>query len=227
MPKAAAVKLPETMGMQEYDRSASFISAERRIQIDRFIRKEDANRSLFGELLARAMICRDLGVPNRDVHFVKNNYGKPLLFGHEEFHFNISHSGCWVVMIWDQNAVGIDIEQIQEIDLEIARRFFSPLENKDLISKPESERKEYFYDLWTLKESYIKALGTGLSTPLDSFSIRIKDNDKFMLDPDWESCRFTQFEIDPEYKLSVCSLGNHQPASIQIHDYKDLIDNLA
>lgn len=226
MPKVAALKLPMTMGMQEFDRSISYISAERRNQMNRFVRKEDAHRSLFGELLTRSVICGELGLLNQEVHFAKNDYGKPMLLGHEEFHFNVSHSGCWVVMIRGQSTVGVDIEQIQETDLEIARRFFSPLEYKDLMSRPESERNTYFYDLWTLKESYIKALGTGLSTSLDSFSIRLKENDQFMLEPNGESCQFTQFEIDPAYKLSACSLGNDQPTSIQIYDYRDLINHL-
>lgn len=227
MSKVAAVKLPDTIGIQEYDRCASFISEERRTQNKRFIRKEDANRSLFAELLPRAMICRDLGVRNRDIQFVKNKYGKPLLFGHEDFHFNISHSGTWVVMIWGHNNVGIDIEKIQKNDLGIARRFFAPLEYDDLLLQSETERMEYFYDLWTLKESYIKAIGTGLSTPLDSFSIRMKDDHKFLLEDNSESCQFLQFEIDPEYKLSACIFGNHLPTSIQLLDYNELINHLA
>ncbi|WP_422657551.1 4'-phosphopantetheinyl transferase family protein [Paenibacillus sp. EC2-1] len=226
MSAIVAVKLPVTMEIQEYERSISYISVERRNQLDRFARQEDAYRSLFGELLVRAVICQELGLLNEEIHFVKNDYGKPMLLGHEDFNYNISHSGCWVVMIRGQGAVGIDIEMIQKSDLEIARRFFSPLEFNDLISRPESERNTYFYDLWTLKESYIKAIGTGLSTPLDSFSIRLKEN-HFMLETNDEGCKFTQFDIDPAYKLSACSLGTPLPASIQIYDYKDLVNHLA
>lgn len=220
------LQIPHTLEQHEYDFLASCISTERREQLSRFVYKEDAYRSLFAESLARAMIIRNLGMLNRDIHFASNPYGKPYLHGRINFHFNISHSGCWVVMIWGEEVVGIDIERIKEIDIGVAERFFSAEEYIDLVSKPGTERQEYFYDLWTLKESYIKALGTGLSTKLDTFSIRVLDADRIILNQDRVPYRFKQYKIDSKYKLSACSFSNQLPKSIQHYHYKNLIDDM-
>src|SRR5690606_23970266 len=58
---------------------------------------------------------------------------------------------------------------------DLARRFFSPAEVEWLGSLPETRVREAFLDLWTLKESVLKAIGTGLATPLKSFTIEIDE----------------------------------------------------
>lgn len=225
MAKIVAVKVPKKLEEDKFEQLASYISIERREQLGRFIRKEDAYRSLFGELLARSVIMDEMKMLNQHISFRKNLYGKPMLSGNKAFQFNISHSGRWVVMIHGEKTVGIDIEQTQAIDLGVANCFFSPLEIADLKSKAEADRREYFYDLWTLKESYIKAQGTGLSMPLDSFSIRINGKE-IMMEPDHPSYQFRQYEIDREYKLSACSIGGRLPESIKISKEQDLIRSL-
>jgi len=65
--------------------------------------------------------------------------------------------------------VGIDVEYMRAYDSGIAERFFHPGEYARACRFAEERRKERFYDLWTIKESYIKALGKGLSLALDSF----------------------------------------------------------
>jgi 4'-phosphopantetheinyl transferase len=88
-------------------------------------------------------------------------------------HFNISHAGEWVLCAISNTEIGIDIELIQPIDLDIAKYYFSEVEYMDLQRKEGAEKVSYFFDLWTLKESYIKARGMGLSIPLKDFCIRI------------------------------------------------------
>jgi len=71
--------------------------------------------------------------------------------------------------------LGVDVEWIREIsDIEeIAKQFFSPLENTDLLRAPVSQRREAFFNCWTRKEAYLKAVGTGLSVPLNRFRVSI------------------------------------------------------
>ena len=93
--------------------------------------------------------------------------------------FNLTHTegliACAVVLEHD---VGVDVEDMERkaITPGLAERFFSGREVEDLCNLPEPEKRDRFYDYWTLKESYIKARGMGLSIPLEQFSFHIADN---------------------------------------------------
>jgi 4'-phosphopantetheinyl transferase len=226
MTEIITLQIPQIVEHQDYNFLSTLISDNRKEQIGRYIYKEDAYRSLFAESLVRLVVIKNLAMQNRDIYFERNAYGKPSLQGVENFHFNISHAGCWVVLIWGETVVGIDIERIREIDFGLANRFFSDVEYSDMMSKQEAERLEYFYDLWTLKESYIKALGTGLSTPLDTFSIRNLGGGNIIMRPERIHCEFKQYSIDPNYKLSACAFGNRLPNTIQYYHYKSLINEM-
>ena len=142
-----ALQIPRIINHIHYDFLISKISAGKRQQIAKYFRKEDAYRSLLGEVLIRAVLQKERKTPNEDIVFVKNQYGKPSLLGNVDFSFNLSHSGDWVVLICGQGTVGIDVEKIRAIDLNIAERFYSLVEYEDLLSRNESERILYFYDL--------------------------------------------------------------------------------
>lgn len=121
--------------------------------------------------------------------------------------------------------VVIDIEQIKAIDFKIAERHFSHKEICDLNEKQNSEELEYFYNLWTLKESYIKACGKGLSIPLNSFGIRINKSIgiDFYTESELKTCFFKLYKIDQEYKLSVCSTKNLFSSKVVYKILSDII----
>lgn len=206
--KIAAFRIPEQVQPEDYEFFLGKVAPQRRERVKRFMFIQDSYRSLFGEVLVRAILCRDYGYTNSDIQFEHNEYGKPHVAGNNEFSYNISHSGCWVIMIWGQGLLGIDVEQVKQIDLSIANRFFSVEETESLMRKKEGERQNYFYTLWTLKESYIKAAGKGLSIPLDSFSIVEDGKGKFVLHSDKEPVCFHTFELDHGYKVAACSHSN-------------------
>jgi 4'-phosphopantetheinyl transferase len=118
------------------------------------------------------------------------------------------------------------VEQIKPIDFAIAKRFFSSTEYDDLMEKEEHERLNYFYDLWTLKESYIKARGKGLSIPLDSFSIRKHNTTITVTSNRDESWYFIQYPIGPEYKFSVCATTLHFPMDIEYLNPGELAEQI-
>jgi 4'-phosphopantetheinyl transferase len=130
----------------------------------------NAQRQIIGELLVRAVICNSFGLANDENLFRYSEHKKPSLKNHNNIHFNISHSGDWVVCAVSAKEVGIDVEKIRETNFKIARRFFSNDEVKHLFALPKNQQLEYFFDLWTLKESYLKMLGSGLTKPLSSFT---------------------------------------------------------
>lgn len=192
-----------------FEKLIAFLSTDRQHQIHRFRRKEDARRAILSEAMIRLIIISRLDIRNQDIVLVKNEYGKPFLKDYPDFQFNVSHSGEWVVCAVHHLPVGIDVEQIQPMDMKIAQRFFSDQEYCDLMERNQAEQLLYFFDLWTLKESYIKALGKGLSIPLDSFSLQIAHGD-ISLKTDTLSMNwfFKQYDIDPGYKMSVCGSEN-------------------
>lgn len=189
-------------------------------RINRYLKWEDSQRGLIGKILIRSSISNRYGLKNEDIYFGANEFGKPYFKGDKDFHFNISHSGQWVVYATDNSPIGIDIEEINDIDLNIANRFFSSEEHGDLMKLDKKDRLAYFFDLWTLKESYIKAEGMGLSIPLDSFSIK-KRGENISIKGAAKNYYFKQYDAIENYKLSVCSMNKNFPSDINIMNLKE------
>ncbi len=177
-----------------------------RTAVLKFRKPADLQRSLLGEALARTQLSRETGIPAKELAIVRTNKGKPFLKDYPDLHYNISHSGEWVVMAQSDREVGIDVERIREPHYRIAERFFSAHELQELNRLTGNAKKDFFFDLWTLKESYLKLLGKGLTKSLGSFTLK-HSNGVFLLvtdDKKDDSVRFTQVHVDPAYKLSVC-----------------------
>lgn len=179
---------------------------ESRTALAKFRKPDDFQRSLLGEALARMLLSSLTGKPAGMLPLGRTEKGKPVLMDQNELHYNISHSGDWVVVAISNHEVGIDVEKIRDPDYRIAERFFSPLELGELNGLSGEARKNYFFDLWTLKESYLKLLGKGLTQSLGSFTMtRRNDGFKIILNGRIDdTIHFFQDQIDPEYRLSVC-----------------------
>ncbi|MED1744784.1 4'-phosphopantetheinyl transferase superfamily protein [Brevibacillus borstelensis] len=215
-----ALQVPNEVDTKLFLRLLSCVSMEKRERIKRFLRIEDSLRTLFADLLIRSIISDKYGIPNKEITFIYNSYGKPFLEWDRDFAFNVSHSGKWVVaIVGNRQLVGIDIEEILPMEMELAKNFFSLDDYICLMKKREKERLEYFYEQWTLKESYVKAIGRGLSVAFDSFVIsREGEEGRFTIHQNHclQSFFFRQYEIDPAYKLSACSTTDAFPDTINI-----------
>lgn len=208
MVKVYALKVPTLLKQSTYYNLMQRISAEKREIISRFRKQEDGYRTLLADVIVRFIVCQTFRIKNGEIHFQYNDFGKPFVKQIPNFFFNVSHSGQWVVLATSDSRVGIDIEEISPIDIGIAKRFFSSEEYEDLANKPSETQLSYFYDLWTLKESYIKALGKGLSIPLDSFVIKKYTEENISLFEERDKSHswfFKQYEIDKAYKFSICA----------------------
>lgn len=215
MMEIQCVKIPDRINESAYQSMLTFVPEDKVRKIARFFRREDAQRTLVAELLARTMLVRNTGVKNREISFTYNEYGKPYLEKTFDLFFNISHSGCWAVCALDTSEVGIDVEKVKDAGMDIARSFFSREEYEDLMAKEAHERVSYFFDLWALKESYIKALGKGLSEPLNSFTIRIQQEEVYCSGPSIAAPLFLRrWDLDGGYKLAVCS--HRQPDHVAL-----------
>ncbi len=154
------------------------MSHERRRKVDSCLFVKDKRLSLgAGILMDKGLSAYDLCERETAVSYREN--GKPYLPGYPHIHFNLSHSGSRVLAAFAGVETGCDIEQVQQADLALAQRFFTRKEYDFIAGQQGSEQQnEAFFRLWTLKESLLKAVGTGLSLSLDAFGITISPQGK-------------------------------------------------
>ncbi|MGS5019179.1 4'-phosphopantetheinyl transferase family protein [Paenibacillus sp. JJ1683] len=210
---------------EHYELLVNQVSLEKQHKLDRFLHREDALRGLYADVLLRWLVCRQLKIPNVSLQFTYNAFGKPSLLNAPAFHFNVSHSGKWVVCAIDDHPLGIDIEQLRPIDFEVGRVCFSDTEYDALMQQDAESRLSYFYDLWTLKESFVKAEGQGLTLPLKSFSFELEARPSIGFTTEGfttEYCHFKQYELDPDYKMAVCAAHDHFAQEVQQVDINTL-----
>ena len=212
---------------KDWMRIIPLMNSQLQAKIQKFRQPEDQLRTLCGELLLQRYALERWRIPPSGLVKKYNAYGKPELAEYPSCHYNISHSGDWVVAAFDYNPVGIDIESAANpIEISIAERFFSPTEVSLLQEQNEEQQQSLFYDLWTLKESYIKAEGAGLSIPLDSFSFEFQEHNKIKFyrsgkpDTSWD---FKQYRIDPGYALAVCGREPDFPEQVEAVRWDKLI----
>jgi 4'-phosphopantetheinyl transferase len=227
MLEVIALNLNDSLGERKFERFIPYIPIEKRERIGRFHIYEDVLRTLIGDIFIRYLLYQRLKNINQKLIFGVNKYGKPYLKNYTGIEFNISHSGTWITCSIDSLPVGIDIEQIKTINLGIAERFFSKEEVKALMYKCIDNREAFFYELWTLKESYIKAIGKGLSIPLDSFTIQI-EGEKISVYSLYitDNYYFKQYSIDKDYKMAVCSRKNAFPQKITFINVNEMCEDV-
>lgn len=199
----------------EIKKISRFISERKRNKIKKFHKKEDKLRGIFSELLIRKMIIKELKIKNKDIIFEVDKYGKPFLKDREDIYINTSHSGEYVIGAVDNKPIGVDVEMIKKMEVNgIIEKLFTPreqdyiLDNGKLITS--SECIERFYEIWTLKESFVKCIGRGLSIPLNHFSIYFNEEREIEINTKVSENRFLfkEINLNKEYKISICSEGN-------------------
>ena len=180
----------------------------RKEKIDRIKSESDKRRSIAaGALLLYG--ARLLGLSKLPT-VETGEKGKPY-FKDSSVYFNLSHSGDKVLCVIGDTEAGCDIENLnRKYDTNVAKRFFSSSEVKALEETTnEDEKKELFFKLWTLKESFVKLKGDGLSRALDSFSFKESCGKIVLACEDGEDdCRFVNRFTDDNYCYSVAFKGD-------------------
>jgi len=200
-------QLPPSMA----DELSRAVSPERRQRIKRFYHWQDAQRCLLAELLARYSIEETFNIPRNSMAFAKTQKDKPFVVNHPEANFNLSHSGEWIVCALSDTTVGVDVEKRQYIIPEVLALCYSKSECRILESLPESEQLDFFYSLWTIKESYVKAIGCGMELKFDEASVTlplfgpIQMEKKGKLD---SSAHFWTGSMDANHSAAICIIDD-------------------
>ena len=164
-------------------------------QLDKKNQHSHAHK-LLGECL------RPYNIAYREDMLVRGEHGKPALREYPDIRFNLSHADGIAACIVSEHECGIDCERVREYRPNVARRVFTPEELAVFESTSESERDLLFFRLWTLKEAFVKAVGRGLSYPMNTVGFSFADGCIVCSEQGW---RFRQYVLrGGKFVVSVC-----------------------
>ncbi len=187
---------PDCLSIDEMERSSRF---KQKLHSKRYSRGRKALRSIIGEYL---------NANPTSIQFKYYSNGKPYLNcspNESTLFFNLSHSENQMLVAFStSDEVGLDIEMTRKFpdEAEIVKRFFSKLEIDNYLSLPEKMRTQGFLNAWTRKEALVKTIGTGLQTPLSSFSVSLDPRKPCQIDD------FSNFDENTE-DWSLIDISTH------------------
>lgn len=174
------------------------LSEARKQKILRY-RVQDVRVQSLGASLLLKHVLHLHGASLEEIHY--GEHGKPEL---DHLYFNLSHSHDIAVCVVSENSVGCDVEQIATAPWRIAERYFCKKELEHLETFQGEEKNSEFFRLWTLKESYMKMTGEGLSLGLNYIEFVFDKEIKVLRDGKICDCYFKEYEL-PGYKFTVCA----------------------
>jgi 4'-phosphopantetheinyl transferase len=212
-PAGMIAKLAPLLSQGEYQRA------------ERFRRPTDRRRFIAGRGILRKVISAYLALAPDEVRFVYNEYGKPFIADDQNrgaLSFNLSHSaGIALYAVARGRRVGIDVEYTREdfATLEVAENFFSKDEFEAFNATPIDRRTEAFFNCWSRKESYIKAIGMGISYPLDGFTVSLIPDaapELLKVDADaTEAACWNMYELDAAEGYAAALIVENPPVSLR------------
>lgn len=175
-----------------------YLSKKRIEKVNRLKKDKNRAQSIGAELLLNYAVN---GNVKKSAAWDTDANGKPYLTECKGLYVNLSHSGDYAVCALCDTPVGVDIQRRGECDIKIAERFFTAQEVKFINGS--NDKNEAFFEIWTKKESFVKAVGKGLSIPFGSFSA-LADTVEY----EGKLYKFRQFSIkDSDYTIFACYLS--------------------
>ncbi|HEY0270525.1 MAG TPA: 4'-phosphopantetheinyl transferase superfamily protein [Sphingomonas sp.] len=204
MPPGRLDALTALLDDEEHARAARFRHARDR---DRFIARRGQLR-----LLLAAEGAGDAGA----IRYTRNAHGKPALADRPDLRFNLSYSGDVALCAVARGVeVGCDIAWRDPAlaDPRVARRLFAAAEWRALEALPPDRRTEGFFNCWTRKEAFIKALGLGVSHPLGSFAVTLAPGDPARIISGGDGWSIASFAPAPGYQAALAAAGDAAAAA--------------
>lgn len=187
---------------QRLQHLAGLLSDEERRRAKRFVFIRDRRRFVAARGLLRVILARYLACKPEDLVFRYDAYGRPELeqeSGPGELRFNVSHAFERAVFVVSSNRqIGVDVEHVRPIpEVEaIMRSAFSAGEQARWRALPEEQKQKAFFRGWTRKEAYLKAVGVGLSHPLNRVEVTFAlDEPARLLRVDGDSRQATKWSL--------------------------------
>jgi 4'-phosphopantetheinyl transferase len=165
---------PLDLPLKRLEQLIQLLSDDELNRAQRFRLDRDSERFIAGRGTLREILGALLGIDPKLLVISPGEYGKPRLAAPaaaKSLHFNLAHADSFAVIATGEHELGVDLERVcalGEAEL-IASRFFSTRESDALLALPVENRQTAFFNCWTRKEAYLKAIGTGLAGGLDPF----------------------------------------------------------
>jgi phosphopantetheinyl transferase len=204
----------DTLDPEAHALAGQVLSEEERLQRDRFLFPEDRRDYAAAHDLLRRSLSKHAPAQQPVAWlFEKNAFGKPHIIGDDgkptATEFSLSHTRGFVACAISSARVGIDVERVrQKVDYEeIAKNNFSHQEVRALQALPAIARMNRVLELWTLKEAFLKATGSGLSAELDSVWFELPPSRAIRFhapnDVESDSWKFALFTPHPEVRMAI------------------------
>lgn len=179
---------------ETFNRKLSELPIDMRNQVTRYRFMNDQKLKLFARILVKEYILkqgRDFSWDN----WQTDESGKPKLCG--DLHFNISHSNEIVVVAFSSSRIGVDVENRVNMDVNTLTKFLHAEETNYITNS--NDPLESMFRVWTRKEAYLKAIGTGIVNGLNE--------ENCLLNPVWEGTTWYIYSLEEieGYALAVCS----------------------
>jgi 4'-phosphopantetheinyl transferase len=153
------------------------LSSDEKERANKFRFVKDSRNFIAARGMLRSLIGTYLEINPEEISFQYSEFGKPSFANDKLLEFNISHSQNIALFAFTKKFnIGVDVEFVNpDIEVkDIATNFFSANERMNLLALPEQEQTLAFFNCWTRKEAFIKAVGEGLSFPLDKFEVSLE-----------------------------------------------------
>jgi len=181
----------------------NLLNKNEQIKINKFIANDDIKRSFASLVLQNYVIKKKFNISFGSIEIKRNIYNKPFV---DNFEYNISHDKDFVMIVTNNYPIGIDIMSIHR---KIDKSLYPLVLNKD--ENMQIKEKKDFFIFWCLKESYLKAIGTGLHDTLDNIVFNIKNKYNITLHINGiliKNLYFNYFIFKSEYIVAISYKSN-------------------
>lgn len=222
---------PATLPPSQVDNLSALLSAEELTKLKHYRHQATRHTALLARAISRLVLSHYTQTPAVSLTFTKQPHGKPELANNaHNIRFNLSHNDQLIVLaVCVNDEIGCDIESPnRKVNIPaITRRFFAPQEQQLLSTLQGQSQQQQFFEIWTLKEAFVKATGLGIALGLDSFYfqksplIDVVFNAQFPLPA--QPWQFYQAPLKQQL-LAICR-ASEQKQSVHIYDARTLLKN--
>lgn len=227
---------------KDWSKASRSIQLEEKERIGRFVFKRDAKRSIIGHLMIRKFLSEATQLPWSQIKTIRDQNNKPIIEGFN-LNFNVSHDGNLVVLAGEENnTIGVDIMRNCYTGGRSLNEFFRLMNRNFHINEwayinkgTDVQKTNSFFRFWCLKESYVKATGTGLTIDLGKICFKpssdlkknvILSDTKLFIDGHLMSnWNFHELLYD-DYTITVCVEGSDvTPINFKLISFSELLNN--